>query len=94
MLDYYRANIATHRAGTATVNEPDPRDDPRKYIRLAADLRARIADGSLPRGEPAPSRTKLAEQTGWSPLTCVKALRMLESEGLLALYPGLGYYVK
>lgn len=73
--------------------EAPPTDDPRKYIRLADDLRQKIADGTFPPGTPAPSRTQLAAQTGWSPLTCVKALRMLEGEGLLTRYPGLGYYV-
>lgn len=76
------------------MKEPDPADDPRKYVRLAAELRAQIADGRLAPGQPAPSRTKLAEQTGWSPLTCAKALRLLESEGLLTRYKGLGYFVR
>ena len=73
---------------------PDPANDPRKYVRLAADLRAKIADGTLTPGQPTPSRAKLAEQTGWSPLTCVKALQLLESEGLLKRVEGLGYYVR
>ena len=73
---------------------PDPANDPRKYVRLAAELRAKIADGTLTPGQPTPSRSKLAEQTGWSPLTCVKALQLLESEGLLKRVEGLGYYVR
>ncbi len=72
---------------------PDPANDPRKYVRLAADLRAKIADGTLASGQPTPSRNKLARQTGWSPLTCVKALQLLEGEGLLTRVKGLGYYV-
>jgi DNA-binding GntR family transcriptional regulator len=75
------------------MKEPDLAGDPRKYVRLAADLRAKISDGTLAPGQPTPSRTKLAEQTGWSPLTCAKALRLLESEGLLTFYKGLGYFV-
>jgi GntR family transcriptional regulator len=77
------------------ADEPDPKNDndPRKYMRLAADLRAEIADGTLPPGRPTPSRVQLAAETGWSPLTCVKALRLLASEGLLTRYPGKGYYV-
>ena len=67
--------------------------DPRKYVRLAADLRAMIADGTLAPGQPTPSRVTLAQQTGWSPLTCVKALRLLASEGLLTRVEGLGYFV-
>lgn len=67
--------------------------DPRKYVRLAADLRAGIADGTLAPGQRAPSRAALARQTGWSPLTCVKALRLLADEGLLTRVDGLGYFV-
>jgi DNA-binding GntR family transcriptional regulator len=75
------------------TDEPDPSADPRKYIRLAAELRQKIADGTLAPGQPTPSRVQLAAQTGWSRLTCVKALRLLEREGLLTRYPGLGYHV-
>ena len=76
------------------MEEPDLANDPRKYVRLAAELRAKIAAGTLAPGEPTPSRATLAQQTGWSPLTCAKALRLLESEGLLTRYKGLGYFVK
>lgn len=76
------------------TNDPDLKPDPRKYIRLAAELRAQIEDGTLAPGKPVPSRTQLAAQTGWSPITCVKALRLLEKEGFLSRYPGLGYYVR
>jgi GntR family transcriptional regulator len=72
----------------------DDRNDPRKYVRLIAELRAQIEDGTIPPGHPVPSREQLAKQTGWSRLTCVKALRVLEGEGLLTRYPGLGYYVR
>lgn len=76
------------------TGEPDPSADPRKYVRLAAELREQIEDGTLAPGKPVPSRVQLAAQTGWSPITCVKALRLLEHEGLLSRYPGLGYFVR
>lgn len=71
-----------------------PEDDPRKYLRLAAELRGRIEDGSLKPGEPVPSITVLALERGWARQTCGKALRILRDEGLLMWVPGLGYYVR
>jgi DNA-binding GntR family transcriptional regulator len=67
--------------------------DPRAYIRLAADLRQAIADGTYPPGSPTPSITTLSQQYGHARQTCAKALGVLVDEGLLIRYPGLGYYV-
>jgi DNA-binding GntR family transcriptional regulator len=67
--------------------------DPRAYIRLAADLRQAIADGTYRAGSPTPSITTLSQQSGHARQTCAKALRLLVDEGLLIRYPGLGYYV-
>jgi GntR family transcriptional regulator len=67
--------------------------DPRAYIRLAADLRRAIADGTYPPGSPTPSITTLSQQHGHARQTCAKALGVLVDEGLLIRYPGLGYYV-
>ena len=67
--------------------------DPRAYIRLAADLRRAIADGTYPPGSPTPSITTLSQQHGHARQTCAKALNVLVDEGLLIRYPGLGYYV-
>jgi DNA-binding GntR family transcriptional regulator len=67
--------------------------DPRAYIRLAAELRRAIADGTYPPGTPTPSITTLSQQYGHARQTCAKALRLLVDEGLLIRYPGLGYYV-
>jgi DNA-binding GntR family transcriptional regulator len=69
-------------------------DDPRAYMRLAALLRARIESGDLRPGQPAPSITTLTQEHGVARQTVSKAFRVLESEGLVARYPGLGYYVK
>jgi len=67
--------------------------DPRAYIRLAAELRRAIADGTYPPGTPTPSITTLSQRYGHARQTCAKALRLLVDEGLLIRYPGLGYYV-
>jgi hypothetical protein len=57
-----------------------------KYARVAEDVRAQIADGTLRPGQPAPSGAALSRATGYSTLTCRKALRMLIADG--ALIPG------
>jgi transcriptional regulator with XRE-family HTH domain len=57
-----------------------------KYARVAEDVRAQIADGTLRPGQPAPSGAALSRVTGFSTLTCRKALRMLIADG--ALIPG------
>ena len=67
--------------------------DPRAYVRLAAIVRQQVIDGTLERGQPAPSITRLSQEHGYARPTCGKALRMLEGEGLLTRIPGLGYYV-
>jgi DNA-binding transcriptional regulator YhcF (GntR family) len=54
-----------------------------KYARVAAAVRGQIADGTLRPGEPAPSGAALSRVTGYSTLTCRKALRQLIADGLL-----------
>jgi DNA-binding transcriptional regulator YhcF (GntR family) len=58
-----------------------------KYAQVAADIRARIADGTLLPGQPAPSGAALAHTTGYSVLTCRKALRILIRDGVLVPGP-------
>jgi hypothetical protein len=57
-----------------------------KYARVAESVRAQIADGTLRPGQPAPSGAALSRVTGYSTLTCRKALRVLIADG--ALIPG------
>jgi hypothetical protein len=57
-----------------------------KYARVAEAVRAQIADGTLRPGQPAPSGAALSRVTGYSTLTCRKALRVLIADG--ALIPG------
>jgi DNA-binding transcriptional regulator YhcF (GntR family) len=54
-----------------------------KYVQAAALVRAQVADGTLAPGAPAPSGAALARATGFSDLTCRKALRNLMREGVL-----------
>lgn len=54
-----------------------------KYAQVAATIRAQIADGILAPGAPAPSGAALARATGYSTLTCRRALRILIKEGTL-----------
>ena len=68
-------------------------DDPRAYVRIAATVRQRITTGQLTPGQPVPSITSLVQEHGVARQTAAKALRMLETEGLLRRIPGLGYYV-
>lgn len=67
-------------------------NDPRKYRQLAASLRAKIQDGTIAEGELV-SGTKLAAENGWARQTCAHALQVLEKEGFLTRYVGLGYQV-
>ena len=62
--------------------------------KLAAEyLRALIEDGTLAPGHAVPSVTALNARTRWPLVTCTRALRYLNEQGVLTRYPGLGYYV-
>jgi DNA-binding transcriptional regulator YhcF (GntR family) len=54
-----------------------------KWAQVASSIRAQIADGSLAPGQPAPSGAALARVTGYSVLTCRRALRTLINDGVL-----------
>lgn len=83
-----------HSADPARAELPGPGpQDPRAYRRLAAAAREQISSGALRPGRPLPSITELAREHGHARVTCSKAYRMLEAEGLVTRYPGLGYYV-
>jgi DNA-binding transcriptional regulator YhcF (GntR family) len=64
------------RADTHQRNMP-------KYARLAATVRAQIEDGMLLPGEPVPSGAALSRVTGYSDVTCRRALRVLIQDGVL-----------
>jgi DNA-binding transcriptional regulator YhcF (GntR family) len=58
-----------------------------KYVRVAVALRGQIAAGTLRPGQPAPSGAALSRLTGYSVLTCRRALRVLLTDGLLTPGP-------
>jgi hypothetical protein len=58
-----------------------------KYAQAAAIVRAQVADGTLKPGQAAPSGARLARLTGFSVLTCRRALRALLTDGTLAPGP-------
>ncbi len=58
-----------------------------KYARVAAAVRGQIAAGALLPGQPAPSGAALSRLTGFSTLTCRRALRVLIDDGLLTPGP-------
>lgn len=67
-------------------------EDPRPHRRIYAALQARIADGTYPAG------TRLhvgliADEFGTTRTTTGKALRLLEADGVIEFYAGMGWYV-
>jgi DNA-binding transcriptional regulator YhcF (GntR family) len=58
-----------------------------KWARAAAAVRGQIADGTLRPGQPAPSGAALSRLTGFSTLTCRRALRALVADGVLVPGP-------
>lgn len=57
---------------------------PLKYPQVAAIISALIADGIMAPGEPVPSAAALSRATGYSTVTCRRALRALVIDGVLA----------
>lgn len=70
----------------------DPRD-PRIYLRIASELRARIEAGDFDSEGKIPSVRTLMQEHGVAYDTAQHAVRTLEWEGLVIRYPGRGYYV-
>jgi transcriptional regulator with XRE-family HTH domain len=58
-----------------------------RHVQAAAIIRARIADGTLQPGKPAPSGAALARTAGCATLTARKALRALIEDGTLTPGP-------
>ena len=58
-----------------------------KYLQVAARIRAQVADSVLLPGAPVPSGAALSRMTGYSVLTCRRALRTLIDDGVLV--PGV-----
>ena len=67
-----------------------PPDGSRRWVRAARHVRALIENGTLRPDDPAPSAAALARATGYSVITCRRALRALIVEGTLAPGPSPG----
>lgn len=67
-------------------------EDPRPHRRIYAALVARISDGSYPVG----TRLNiglLADEFQVTRTTIGKSVKLLEADGAIMLFPGLGWYV-
>lgn len=66
--------------------------DPRAYMRVYSQLKARIEAGEL--NEARLSIGLISDEFDVSRDTVQRALVMLEADGLIERWPGLGWYVK
>lgn len=64
------------------------------YLRIAADIRARVASGDLQPGDKVPSVAKLQGQYQVSSTVARSAIALLQSEGLIERRRGSGTYVR
>jgi DNA-binding GntR family transcriptional regulator len=63
------------------------------YRQIAAQLRAQIADGSIPVGRRIPSLVELEQTYGVARDTLRKAVQVLKNEGLVETVSGMGVFV-
>lgn len=66
----------------------------KKYERLAHDIEALIASGTLRAGERLPSVRETVASRGVSPATVFEAYYLLEARGLVEARPRAGYFVR
>jgi GntR family transcriptional repressor for pyruvate dehydrogenase complex len=64
------------------------------YETVVQYLEQLIADSGLKPGEKLPSERELVEKTGVSRTIMREALRVLEAQGVLSIFPGKGVYVR
>ncbi len=72
-----------------TIGTPQP-----QYAQIAELVRARIADGTYPRGVPLPSEDRLAEEFGVSRVTINRAIGLLRASGDVKVRRGVGTVVR
>ncbi|MEU8523692.1 GntR family transcriptional regulator [Streptomyces sp. NBC_01216] len=64
------------------------------YLRVASDLREKIANGSLPPRTRLPSQARIREEYGVSDTVALEARKVLMAEGLVEGRSGSGTYVR
>ncbi|WP_418958921.1 GntR family transcriptional regulator [Streptomyces tritici] len=64
------------------------------YLRVASDLREKIANGSLPPHARLPSQARIREEYGVSDTVALEARKVLMAEGLVEGRSGSGTYVR
>jgi DNA-binding GntR family transcriptional regulator len=67
--------------------------DPRAYMRVYAQLKAQIEAGTLAAGARL-NIQRIADEYDVGRDTVQKAIGLLEADGLVERWPGLGWYVK
>ena len=80
---------------TVVIMEPlsvDLRSRVPSYVQLADALRERITAGQIATGDLLPSITRIQQETGLSPNTIRRGIRLLIDEGLAVVAPGRGTY--
>lgn len=65
-----------------------------QYERVAAQLRARIEDGTYAPGSRMPTRREMREEFKASDTVIDKAMMILRAAGLTETLPGVGVYVR
>ena len=76
-----------------TLSAIDPKSPIPRYYQLYTSLRSRIRDGEFQAGDALPSERQLVEDYGVSRITVVKALDILDQEGLVDRQHGRGNFV-
>lgn len=76
-----------------TQNVIDPKSPIPRYYQLYTSLRRRIREGEFQPGDALPSERQLVEDYGVSRITVVKALDILDQEGLIERQHGRGNFV-
>ncbi|HYC45608.1 MAG TPA: GntR family transcriptional regulator [Burkholderiales bacterium] len=86
--------MATKQKAAKTKASPKTREEPSpRYLQIARDLRAAIAEGRYPLGAQLPTEHELCEKLGVSRFTIREAIRVLASAGLIRRKPRAGTIV-
>jgi GntR family transcriptional regulator len=63
------------------------------YLQIAADIRRKIEDGTIPPGRRIPSTVEMEQEYEVARDTLRKATKLLKDEGLIESVRGMGLYV-